>query len=79
MFLMNVMVEWLTLLLRIREVHDSNLRPETAILTEGFPHSLKANAGMVPEIRPRLLPSTSFSNHHSPIFLLFVAMARVIE
>jgi hypothetical protein len=32
----NVVVEWLTLLFRIREVPGSNLSTETAIVTEGF-------------------------------------------
>jgi hypothetical protein len=40
-----------------------------AILTEvvgGFPQSLQANAGIVPQIMPLPLPSASFSIHHSP-------------
>jgi hypothetical protein len=32
----NVMVEWLTLVLRIREVRGSYLGPKTGILTKGF-------------------------------------------
>jgi hypothetical protein len=32
-FALNVMVEWLKLLLNFREAPDSNLGPETAILT----------------------------------------------
>jgi hypothetical protein len=32
-FALNVMVEWLKLLLSFREAPDSNLGPETAILT----------------------------------------------
>jgi hypothetical protein len=32
----NVMVDWMTLLLRVREVPGSNLRMETTILTEVF-------------------------------------------
>jgi hypothetical protein len=56
--LLNVVVEWLTLLLHIREVLGSDV-----ILTEvyhGFTQSLQANAGIVPYISPQLLPSTSF-------------------
>jgi hypothetical protein len=46
-------VEWLTLLLCIREVPGSNLVPETGYPGRGFffcgfPHSVQANAGIVP-------------------------------
>jgi hypothetical protein len=44
----NVVVEWLTLLLRIREVPGSNIGPVTLIETfRGFPE-FQANAGIVP-------------------------------
>jgi hypothetical protein len=33
---LNVMVEWLTLLLHIKEVPGSNLSPQTSFLTEVF-------------------------------------------
>jgi hypothetical protein len=47
----DVMVEWLTLLLRNREVPVSNLNPEIGypeLTFCGFPQSLKANYGIVP-------------------------------
>jgi hypothetical protein len=47
----NVVIEWFTPLLRIREVPGSNSAPRTAILTEifrSFPQSLQENAGVVP-------------------------------
>jgi hypothetical protein len=47
----NVVVEWFTLLLRIREVPWSNLDPETGILIEvihGFLQSLQANVEALP-------------------------------
>jgi hypothetical protein len=43
------MVEWMDITL-IREVRDSNLGPETAIVTyyfHSFSHSLQANAGIL--------------------------------
>jgi hypothetical protein len=46
----NVVVDWLTLLLRIMDVPASDLVQRPAILTEdfrGFPQSLQANAGLV--------------------------------
>jgi hypothetical protein len=69
----NIVVEWLTLLLRVREVLDR--RP--AILSEvfhEFPQSLKANAGTVNKIRPRQILSTSFPFLHSSIILSFDAV-----
>jgi hypothetical protein len=45
------MVEWLALLLHIREVPGSNLGPELAVMTEffrGFPQSLQTNAEIMP-------------------------------
>jgi hypothetical protein len=46
---MNVMVEWKTLLLRIREVRNSNLGPEIACpeVLRGFPESLQISAGIM--------------------------------
>jgi hypothetical protein len=46
-----VMVEWLALLLRIREIPVPNLDPETGYPDWnfcGFPPSLQDNAGIVP-------------------------------
>jgi hypothetical protein len=48
----NVVVEWLTLLHRIREFPGSNLRVQIGYLIEfvrGFSQSLQANAGVVPQ------------------------------
>lgn len=44
-FTPNVVVEWLTLLLRIREVPGSNIRP--ADWGCGFPQSLQVDIGIV--------------------------------
>jgi hypothetical protein len=46
----NVVIEWLTLLLHIREVPGSNLSPETCYpkVFCGFPQCIQANAGIVP-------------------------------
>jgi hypothetical protein len=48
----NVVVEWLTLLLGIREVPSSNIGPATDYADDwgfrGFGQSLQANAGIVP-------------------------------
>jgi hypothetical protein len=66
----NVEVEWLTLLLRIREVPVSNLGLENGYPDWGyscFRQSLQANARMVPKIRPWPLPSTSIPIHYSHI------------
>jgi hypothetical protein len=55
------LVEWLTLLLRIREVLDSNLGLETGYADEGFidfPQSLQANARIGHD---RFLPNLSNS------------------
>jgi hypothetical protein len=43
-------VEWITLLIRIREVSGSNLQPKTAMLTEilcSIPQYLQENAARV--------------------------------
>jgi hypothetical protein len=47
---LNVVVEWLALLLRIREVPGSNLGQDTSCpeFVRGFPQSLQPNAGIVP-------------------------------
>jgi hypothetical protein len=47
----NIVVEWLTLLFRIREVPVSNVDLRPVSLTEGFrysPQSLQANARILP-------------------------------
>jgi hypothetical protein len=62
---LNFVVEWLALLLCIREVPGSNLGPETGYPDWGFPQSFQANTEIVPFIRPRPLSSTSFSIHYS--------------
>jgi hypothetical protein len=70
----NVVVEWLTLLLRIREVPGSNLDLETGYPHcdfRGFPQFLQANVRIVPQMRPRPLSSTHIPIHHLPIILLF--------
>jgi hypothetical protein len=70
----DIVVEWLTLLLRIPEFPGSNLGPETGYLEvfrRGFPQSVQANAGVVLTIRPRPLPSKSFTIHNSLITLSF--------
>jgi len=60
-----VMVEWLTLLFRIWEVPGSDFGyPE---LFSGFTQSLQANVGIIPQIKPRPLSSTSFPMHLSLI------------
>jgi hypothetical protein len=62
----NVVVEWRTLLLCVREVSGSNLDPETInVATEifrGFTQSLQVDPGIVAylQIKPRTLPSKSF-------------------
>jgi hypothetical protein len=60
-------VEWVILLLGVTEVSSSNLGPETSHLKilHALPRSLEENTGVIPQIRPRTLPSTSFSIHCS--------------
>jgi hypothetical protein len=41
----------------------------------GFPQSLQANSGVVPSIRPRPLPSISFSIHHLLIIRRYIVWA----
>jgi hypothetical protein len=65
----NVVVVWLTLLLCIREAPGSYLGPKTGHrewVFRGFPRSIRANSGIVPEIRPRLFHSKSFPGHLPP-------------
>jgi hypothetical protein len=45
----------------------------------GFPQSLQANAGIVPDIRPPPLPSKSFPIHHSLITISFDAIIFFAE
>jgi hypothetical protein len=64
----NVLVEWLALLLRIREFPGQISARRPATLTEffrGCPQSLQANSGIAPSIRPRPLPSISYPIHYS--------------
>jgi hypothetical protein len=42
------MVDWLTLLIRIREFPASNLVPETDYRESGFSQSLQVNVWIVP-------------------------------
>jgi hypothetical protein len=74
--ILNIVVEWITLLLHNQEVAVSNISPKTSYpeVFCGSPQSLQANARLVPSITLRLLPSTSFQTHHSPIPLSFGAI-----
>jgi hypothetical protein len=67
----NVAVKWMALLLRIQEVPGWNLSPETDSFNIFccFLQSHKKNSGMVHQIKPRPLPSTSFSIHNLLIIL----------
>jgi hypothetical protein len=67
----NVVIEWLVLLLRIWKVTGSNIASESWLRFCGFPQSFQANARIVPEMRPRPLPSISFPIHYSLIILSF--------
>jgi hypothetical protein len=64
------MVEWLTLLIRIREVRGSNLSLETGYPNSGF-RGFSVPPGQMPgkdlKMRPRPLPYKSFSLRHSLI------------
>jgi hypothetical protein len=61
------------------QIQISAWRP--AMLTEvysGFTQFLQANARAVPEIRPQLLPSMSFTINYSPvIFLLDITWSEL--
>jgi hypothetical protein len=74
----SVMVEWLTLLLRIREVPSSKLGPMTGYLDWGFSWFYSAPEGKILgkyfKIRPRPLTLNTFSNHNSPITSSFDAI-----
>jgi hypothetical protein len=77
--LLNVVVKWLTLLLRSWEVLNSNLGLETSYLGtdfHGFPQSLQVNSGKIPYIRPCPLASKSFPVHHLPVILSFNAIQQ---
>jgi hypothetical protein len=76
--LLNVVVEWLTLLLRILRVLGSNLGTET-----GYPElrffivflsPSRKIPGLYLKIRPRPLSSTPFPIHYSPVILLLGAI-----
>jgi hypothetical protein len=51
---------------------DSWPRRPTILMevSRGFPESLQANAGIIPKIRPRPLPTKAFPIHHSLTILL---------
>jgi hypothetical protein len=78
--LTNVVVEWLTLLFRIREVPGWNLSPETGYpeAFRRFAQSLQANAGKTTSFRPQPLPPTFFPINHSRTTPSFDAI-RVTE
>jgi hypothetical protein len=73
----NIMVEWLTLLLRIQEVLDSNLGLKTSY-PERFFMALLSPSRLMPgqyfKISPQLLPITFFQIHHSPTAFSFDAI-----
>jgi hypothetical protein len=74
---LNVVVEWLTLLLHIREVPGSYLYPEAGYLVRVFSWFSSVCGGksrIVPRIRQRPLPFTYFPIHNSPIILSFDAI-----
>jgi hypothetical protein len=50
-----------------------------AVLTDVFLVFLQINAGIVPEIRPRKLPPTSFPIHHSPIFSSDAVLSELLR
>jgi hypothetical protein len=64
--MLNVTVEWVTLLLCILEILDSSLGPETGYPDRGFPQALKENVGM--------LSFTSFPVSYSLIIPPFCAI-----
>jgi hypothetical protein len=62
----SVVVEWLTLLHRARQVPCSNLGSKSGYVRFiVVAVSSQANSSTVPEIRPRVLPSKSFPIHPS--------------
>jgi hypothetical protein len=73
-----VAAKWFALLLGRFRVQISARR--SAILAEAFrdfPQSLQVNAGIVPSIKPRPLPSISFPMQYSRIILSLDAIRRV--
>jgi hypothetical protein len=73
----NAAGEWLTLLLRIREILGLNLGPKIDYPNQGFfrdfHQSLQTNPAIDPQIRPQPLPSTFFPILHFVTFLPFHA------
>lgn len=64
---LNVVSEWLILLLHIQEGCGPNLNPETTVLAKGFCGFLKfaqINSRIVPSRKPCLLPSVFFPIHY---------------
>ena len=45
----------------------------------GFPQTIQLTAGTVPQIRPRLLPSTASSIFHSPMTIQSHLMSSIIQ
>jgi hypothetical protein len=77
----NVVVEWLTLLLRIREVPGSNLSPETAYPESGSwwfssdpPGKYEDSALKLGHNTFQILSNSSFTHHPS-----FSALYRVFQ
>jgi hypothetical protein len=72
-----VVLEWWTVLLRIREVPGSNFGLDTGFPDWDFcsnPQTHYVNAWIEPWIKPRPLPSISLPVHHSLITLSFHAL-----
>jgi hypothetical protein len=67
------LAEEVELLIRIRELHGSNLGRNTdcAVNFRDFPYSLQKNSGTVSCSRSLSLPSTFFTIHNSLIILSF--------
>jgi hypothetical protein len=63
-----VEAERLAILPHIREVPETGY-PDCG--SSGFPQPLQANSRIVPQLRPRPLPSISVQIHHSLIIALF--------
>jgi hypothetical protein len=73
----NVVVEWVTPLLRIREVPGSNIAPETGYSDWGFSwvSSVPPGECRIDILkRPRPLPSKFFPIHHSLVSVSFHAI-----
>jgi hypothetical protein len=75
----NVVVDWLTILLHIREFPASDLGPETGYDDRFSWVTSLAPGNTVRQIRPRPLPSTAFPIHHLLITIYFDAMVRATE